>query len=108
MYSKNSKKAIAEQFKNVTTKYDSILNQYSLVISQDLKDVEQFKRRLGNIHYKEDSWYVTIDPIIYDLPTRTRQSTRIRDKYLKVRVKYSGEDLVIITALKTLYNITYS
>ena len=108
VYSKNSKKEIAEQFKNVTTKYDSILNQYSLVISQDLKDVEQFKRRLGNIHYKEDSWYVTIDPIIYDLPTRTRQSTRIRDKYLKVRVKYSGEDLVIITALKTLYNITYS
>jgi hypothetical protein len=27
---------------------------------------------------------------------------------LKIRVKYSGEDLVIITALKTLMDITHS
>lgn len=36
------------------------------------------------------------------------KSARIRDKYMKVRVKYTGEDLVIITALKTLYTLSYA
>jgi hypothetical protein len=77
-------------------------------VSQECKDMEKFGRRLGNIHYKEDSWYVTIDPIKFKTAMRNRQTTRIRDKYLKVRVKYSGEDLAIITALKTITNITHS
>ena len=36
------------------------------------------------------------------------KSARIRDKYMKVRVKYTGKDLVIITALKTLYTLSYA
>jgi hypothetical protein len=35
-------------------------------------------------------------------------TTRIRDKFLKVRVKYTGEDLVIITAIKSLCTISRS
>lgn len=33
-------------------------------------------------------------------------STRIRDKFLKVRVKYTGEDLVIVTAIKNLCTLS--
>ena len=36
------------------------------------------------------------------------KSARIRDKYMKVRVKYTGEDLVIITALKTMFTLSYA
>lgn len=36
------------------------------------------------------------------------KSARLRDKYLKIRVKYTGEDLVIITALQTLYTLSYA
>lgn len=37
-----------------------------------------------------------------------RKETRIRDKYMKVRVRYTGDDLAVITALKTLYTISYA
>ena len=36
------------------------------------------------------------------------KSGRIRDKYMKVRVKYTGENLVIITALKTMFTLSYA
>lgn len=37
-----------------------------------------------------------------------RKEARLRDKYIKIRVRYTGEELVIITALKTLYTISYT
>lgn len=59
-----------------------------------------------------------IDPIRYteqfkgmdgvETTTMDEQSTRIRDKFLKVRVKYSGESLAVITALKTLMTVSYA
>jgi hypothetical protein len=37
-----------------------------------------------------------------------RKEARLRDKYIKIRVRYTGEELAIITALKTLYIISYA
>lgn len=37
-----------------------------------------------------------------------RKETRLRDKYIKIRVRYTGEELAIITALKTLFTISYA
>lgn len=37
-----------------------------------------------------------------------RKETKIRDKYIKVKIRYSGNELAIITALKTLYTISYA
>jgi hypothetical protein len=44
-------------FKNARLEYDTILNQYNLKIVQDCKNIAdpRYGRRLGNIHYKEDS-----------------------------------------------------
>lgn len=105
-------------FKNTTVDYDPILNQYTLVTEQECRNIEkpEYGRRLGNIHYKEDSWYLTIEPIKFDpnfvankeTSNVKWQSARIRDKFAKVRVKYSGEDLVVITAIKNLYTLSTS
>lgn len=38
----------------------------------------------------------------------SRKETRLRDKYIKVKVRYMGDNLAIITALKTLYTISYA
>lgn len=105
-------------FKNTKVDYDPILNQYTLITEQECRNIEnpKYGRRLGNIHYKEDSWYLTVEPIKFDPefkadeqnPPRKWSSTRIRDKFAKIRVKYSGEDLVIITAIKNLYNLSSS
>ena len=97
--------------RNVTIKYDTILNQYTLHITQPCKDISDSKygRLLGNMQYKEDSWYITMDPIFYKTSGSLKwSSTRIRDKYIKIRVKYTGEDIVIITALKTLATLSYA
>ena len=37
-----------------------------------------------------------------------RKEARLRDKYIKIRVRYTGEELAIITALRTLYTISYA
>lgn len=92
-----------------TIKYDPILNQKTLVTEQECKDVEKVGRRVGNIHYKEDSWYLTIEPIKFkNSRNKEWSSARIRDKFAKIRIKYSGEDLVLVTAIKTLTNLTSS
>ena len=105
-------------FKNTTVDYDPILNQYTLITEQECRNIEnpEYGRRLGNIHYKEDSWYLTIEPIKFDPEFKADEnstnvkwsSARIRDKFAKIRIKYSGEDLVIITAIKNLYSLSTS
>ena len=120
-FNKNVKKELYESgkgFKNVHIEYDPILNNYSLVLHQESRNMDdsKYKRRLGNIQYKEDSWYVQIDPILFDPQLKGDKnsigvnwsSTKLRDKYLKIKVKYSGEDLVIITALKTLMELSHA
>jgi hypothetical protein len=37
-----------------------------------------------------------------------RIETRIRDKYLKIKVRYSGEDLAVIFALKTIFTHSHA
>jgi hypothetical protein len=37
-----------------------------------------------------------------------RKETNIRDKWMKVRVRYSGKNLAVIHSIATLYNISYS
>lgn len=101
--------------------WDTNTNSYSLVLTQSCRNITdpKYGRRLGNIQYKEDSWYTNIEPIVYKERFKIgdkeeavfregkEKSARIRDKYMKVRVKYTGKDLVIITALKTLYTLSY-
>ena len=97
------------EFRNTTVKYDPILNQKTLLTEQECRNIEKVGRRLGNIHYKEDAWYLTVEPIRFKNNKNTEwSSARIRDKFAKIRIKYSGEDLVLITAIKTLLNLTNS
>ena len=65
-------------------------------------NIKDYGRRLGNIYYNEDKWYVTLKPIYFKEGDSLR-STKIRDKYAKVRVKYSGEKLAVIVALQTMF-----
>lgn len=105
-------------FKNTKVDYDPILNQYTLITEQECRNIEnpEYGRRLGNIHYKEDSWYLTVEPIKFDPefkadeqnPPRKWSSARIRDKFAKIRIKYSGDSQVIITAIKNLYSLSSS
>lgn len=61
---------------------------------------------LPNIYYNKDNtnWYKAIDTSGWT----SRKETKIRDKWMKVRVIYSGENLAVIHSLITLYNKSYS
>ena len=82
--------------------FDKRLNQSALIKWQPFKDIYKFGRRIGNIQYKEGSWFAQIEPI---LDPKHNKEVRIRDKWAKIRIRYSGENLAIITAIKTLINI---
>lgn len=108
---------VSQIFKNCEVVWDNNQNNYWLKLTQDTKNIKDFGRIRGNIHYKEDAWYVTIDPIKFKhkylineevIEGVDSQTTRLRDKFIKIRVKYSGEDLVIITALNTLLTVSHS
>ena len=38
----------------------------------------------------------------------SRKEIKVKDKFVKIRVRYSGSDLAIISALKTFYSISYA
>lgn len=92
--------------KNSTVyKYDKRLNQSAIIKHQEVKDIYKYGRRIGNTQYKEDSWYTQIEPIYLNKVGQRERETRIRDKWAKIRIRYSGENLAVITAIKTLLNI---
>ena len=123
---KNRPAKTSEQFKNTTVVWDPILNQYLLKTNQKCYDIKNYGRMRGNITYKEDAWYLTIDPIYFkkadaynaeygvtgnttiDTDRQDWKSTRIRDKWCRIRIKYNGKDLVLISAIKTMIMTSYA
>lgn len=146
--------------------YDQLLNEFKICNHVQGVDITKNGRLRGNMHYKEDIWYVQIPSINYvqkneylnshlddnnpklklalgnnpvpedikDFPeelnidplnTRLqlnytgnditfdkwdagRHEMRIKDKYLRIKVRYSGEDLAVISGILTLYTNSYS
>ena len=106
-------------FYNAEVNYDKVLDTHTLVIKQQCKNVETYGRRLGNIQYKEDGWYTNIEPLRYnenlknpDIKTFSELdkfiSTKLRDKWVKIRIKYKGDRLAIVNGVTTFENISYS
>ena len=85
--------------------FDKRLNQSALTKWQPFKDMYKFGRRVGNIQYKDGSWFAQIEPILVTDEQLVAKEARIRDKWAKIRIRYSGKDLAVITAIKTLINI---
>ena len=97
---------------------DPVLNEYSLKVSENCRNAASVGRRLGNIEYREDKWLVNISPIYFkkhkwdgsSLTTTSSslQSAKLRDKWVKIRIKYTGDKLVVLSAIQTLMTISYS
>ena len=69
-----------------------------IIIDKDNLDIPEDLIKKG--YTKED-----VDDSVWNTGMK---ETKLRDKYIKIRVRYSGKDLAIITALKTLYTISYA
>lgn len=98
---------------------DRKLNQYTMRKSMDVRDIKVWGNILGNSVYKEDLFYLEIDPMrahrrtyengedvtVEDLPF---MEIRPRDKFMRVRFKYDGKNKPIITAIQTIYTPSYN
>lgn len=110
----------SQRFLNCNVIWDNQANQFALRMDQPLHNIKSFEkygRILGNIEYKEDSWNATINPIRWKelklnggtlQETNKTHSARLRDKYAKIKIKYKGDKLVLITAIKTLITLSYA
>ena len=97
----NKEEAVDKAYPRGVYHFDNRLKQSLLTKWQPFKDIYKFGRRIGNIQYKDNSWFAQIEPLLVN----PRKEARIRDKWAKIRIRYSGKDLAIITAIKTLINI---
>ena len=96
--------------------YDKQLNEFRVHTEQLGNDVRKYGRLRGNMQYLEDLWRVEIRPISFkwcylhegELEFSRLQETRHRDKYIKIKVRYSGEDLAVIQAISTLFDYSYA
>jgi hypothetical protein len=78
--------------------------------------MKKYGRTRGNMQYLEDLWDVEIRPIQItwcykdngDLKFKKLPETRHRDKYIKVKVRYSGEDLALIQQIYTIFEESYA
>lgn len=108
-------------FYNASITYDKVLDEYTLVVHQDCKNKEKYGVRLGNIQYKENGWDTNIEPLRYNsnlknpeysyddlLETDDFVSAKLRDKWIKIRIKYKGDRLAIIGAVTTFENTSYA
>lgn len=69
--------------------------------SLQLNDATDIPPELRQLGYSTD--YASFDLESWS----SRKETRLRDKYMKVRIRYTGDDLAIIYAIRTLYTISY-
>jgi hypothetical protein len=83
---------------------------------QEGKSMTKYGRLHGNMHYVEDSWDIQIQPVKFryafmksnTLTFTSLTEMKVRDKYMKVRVKYDGTKLAIINAIKTLFTLSHA
>lgn len=96
---------------------DEQLNEYRIHTEQYGNNMKKYGRVRGNMEYLEDLWNIEIRPITFrwiylDLEENLIKSdiveARLRDKYIKVKVRYTGEDLVIIQAIQTMFDYSFA
>ena len=96
---------------------DEQLNEVRIRTESLGNDVKKYGRLRGNMQYLEDLWNVELRPVQItwcyldnngELQAKKLTETRHRDKYIKIKVRYSGEDLALIQAIYTIFEESYS
>lgn len=104
-----------EQLRDINVRIHRKTSDRSIQIYQRGRSISDVGRMQGNLEYLEDRWNVQIQPPAFKYAfinkgkldyTNAKQS-KIRDKYLKIKVRYDGKQYVIVNAIKTKYTISY-
>lgn len=96
---------------------DKQLSEQRVHTEQLVNNVNKYGRVRGNWQYLEDSWRGEIRPLAFkeayiddkdEVAFIETEESRLRDKYIKIKVRYTGEDLAIIQAMITLLSRSYA
>ena len=87
-----------------------------LRIFQKGMNIKTQGRLKGNMFYSEDAWDIQIQPITFKqvylksgvATLSNNVESKLRDKYIKVKVRYDGSNYAIITAIKTYFTLSYA
>ena len=80
-------------------------------------NISDVGRMRGNMEYIEDAWDVQIQsPAIKyayinkndELAYSDAKQFKLRDKYIKIRVRYDGTQYAIVNGIKTYYRTSYA
>lgn len=96
--------------------YDKRLEEYKIIVDQPIVSIDMYKEILNgdkdkiiraNSQYQEDKFIVQIPPITISTNNGNNYSQALlKDKYIKIRVRYTGVKPVIIQAIQSIYNIS--
>lgn len=102
--------------RDINIKQNKKTREYIVQSYQRSLPIKKFGRLRGNMEYLEDAWDIQIQPLAIKYAYLSGQIMRLsdakqmklRDKYLKVRVRYDGTQYAIINAIRTFYTISYA
>lgn len=105
-----------EALRDINIKMLNKSKENIIQVYQRALPIKKFGRLRGNMAYVEDAWDIQVQPLAIkyaylknNLFTLSEaKQTKIRDKYLKVRVRYDGKQYAIINAIKTYFTISYA
>lgn len=95
---------------------DEQLNEQRVHTESLGNDMKKYGRVRGNMQYLEDLWDIEIRPISFqwaymqdgELKFKKSVESRHRDKYIKIRIRYTGEDLVVLQQIVTMFDYSFS
>lgn len=104
------------QLRDIGIRENNKTKEKVIQIYQRGATIADLGRLRGNMEYLEDCWNVQIQPVTFQyafvdnntLKYTNAAQAKIRDKYLKTRVRYDGTQYVMVNAVKTNYTISYA
>lgn len=106
-----------EVLRKINLKMYNKTKEKAIQVYQRGINISKVGRIRGNMEYVEDAWDVQIQPIaikyayidhLNELALSEAKQAKLRDKYLRVRVRYDGTQYAIINAIRTYFTISYA
>ena len=93
---------------------DEDLNEQRVHTESLGNDIKRYGRIRGNMQYLEDLWDIEIRPVKIQWACLNSKNelvfkkteTRHRDKYCKIKVRYTGRDLALIQGIITMFDVS--
>lgn len=106
-----------EVLRKISIRMNNKTKEKLVQIYQRGVNISKVGRMRGNMEYIEDAWDVQIQPLAIkyayidhnnNLTLSDSKQAKIRDKYLKIRVRYDGTQYAIVNGIRTYFTISYA